>query len=149
MSITVSLMTVDDISSMYVTVKSNQDYLAELHPIQYLSYERFHEHYANLISTRRILIFAIKINGMFIGAIEADDRPNEYYVGYWIANHYRNKGIVSVALQSVMTHDLVDPKPIIADTKADNVASSRVLLKVGFIEIDRCEDRIYFRLDRP
>ena len=54
-------------------------------------------------------------------------------VGFWIARRDWAKGYATSALKQILK--IVTTRPILADIHVDNIASKRVLVKNGFIEI--------------
>ena len=150
MTITVSQLTEEDISSMYLTISENLGHIYELKEIQYLPYETFFNHFKNILDNNLLKIFAIRVNGLFAGAIEVATKDDRYIIGYWIGLAYRNRGIVTMAVEDVIKHDLAEKKPITANTRYDNLDSIRILQKLGFKETHRDSELIHYeRVDRP
>lgn len=84
--------------------------------------------------------FAIIFNGRVVGTIGAKGKPdskNVIEVGYGIAENYYNRGIVTEALGLFSDYFIREYSVdrIIANTDRYNIASQKVLIKNGFIEI--------------
>ena len=86
-----------------------------------------------------IFAFAIVYNGKCIGSIGAFRQSNIHFrtaeIGYYIAEKYWGKGIMTKAVQEVCGYvfDHTDIVRIYAEPFAHNVGSQRVLEKNGFI----------------
>ena len=59
--------------------------------------------------------------------------PNEYDLAYFLDNRFAGLGIMTQALRSFIAA-LPTPTTLLAETFADNVASQRILEKLGFIK---------------
>lgn len=89
-------------------------------------------------TTTRALLLAIEVNGEAIGAIGVHPLRNEYKktaeIGYWLAEPYWGKGIVTAAVKAVVpvAFERFDIVRLQAGVYSTNPASMRVLEKAGF-----------------
>lgn len=84
-------------------------------------------------------IFAIEINGKVSGGIglhpQADIYRKNAELGYWLAEPFWGKGIISSAIQEIIEYGFqnLDIDRIFARPFARNIASQKVLEKNGFV----------------
>ena len=84
------------------------------------------------------LPFAITIDGSFAGQVMIGNVLRDplwaAYVGYWLGSHATGKGVTSAAVAMVLDHCFgpVGLHRIEATVRPENVASRRVLAKLGF-----------------
>jgi [ribosomal protein S5]-alanine N-acetyltransferase len=95
----------------------------------------------------------LKEKNIAIGGIGLTGTPDEYgqvMVGYGLDKNYHNQGFATESLQALIQWVFEHPlaTSIIAETKADNLASQRVLSKNGFVQIDWKEDLMLWKLER-
>lgn len=94
-------------------------------------------------------IFCIDINGEAIGGIgvhpQQDVQCKNAELGYWLAEPFWNKGIVSKAIPQIVDYGFktFDINRIYARPYGTNVASQKVLEKCGFILEARFEKTFY------
>lgn len=83
-----------------------------------------------------------------IGLTGMPDEQGQVMVGYGLDKNYHSQGYATESLQALIQWVFENPvvKSIIAETKADNLASQKVLAKNGFIQEDRKEDLLVWRL---
>jgi RimJ/RimL family protein N-acetyltransferase len=80
--------------------------------------------------------------------------PNEQgeaEIGYGIDPAYQNQGYMTEAVQALIAWAFEEPacQSVVArDTKKSNIASLRVLAKVGMTQFQETEDAFYLRVDR-
>jgi len=91
----------------------------------------FEAHMARVRSSPDITHRAITCNGRLVGSIAAFVTDGETEVTYWIDRAEWGRGIASRALEVLM--ELVPTRPLHARAASDNVASLRVLQRVGFM----------------
>ena len=83
--------------------------------------------------------FAIDINGEAVGSIgvfpQADIHEKSAEIGYWLAEEYWGKGIMTKAIQAVVDYGFqtFDLNRIFARPFSTNFKSQRVLEKAGFV----------------
>jgi RimJ/RimL family protein N-acetyltransferase len=99
--------------------------------------------------------FAVRLpDGTLIGAMGVIDHPDgTIEVGYWFGIDYQGRGYASEALRATLDQIAADPllasRPVFAETRPDNAASIRLLMKMGFYPTGRPgprPNRIEFRL---
>ena len=90
----------------------------------------FEAHLARVRSAPDITHRAVTCDGRLVGSVGAFVVDGETDVTYWIDRAEWGQGIASRALELLM--DLVPTRPLYARAASDNVASLRVLQKVGF-----------------
>ena len=87
--------------------------------------------------------FAVRLpDGTLIGAIGAiDHRDGTIEVGYWFGVDFQGKGYASEALRGTLDQIAADPeltlRQVVAETRPDNAASIRLLIKAGFHAMGR------------
>ena len=81
------------------------------------------------------------------------DKAGKVEIGYGVKEFYQGKGYASEALRATLDQIAAEPalapRPIFAETRPDNVASIRLLTKMGFYATGRPgprPNRIEFRL---
>jgi len=89
-----------------------------------------------------------------IGFIILKGYPNEkgeVTIGYVIDEKYRRNGYATEALQTINTWILSHPQAnyVIADTEKDNIASHKVLERLGSERYLETEDLIWWRIANP
>jgi ribosomal-protein-alanine N-acetyltransferase len=95
-----------------------------------------------------------KEQNQIIGYIIIKGYPNEkgeVIVGYWIDEDcYRRKGHATEALKTLTKWIFENPvaQYVIADTEKTNIASHKVLQKVGAFRYKETEDLIWWKIDR-
>jgi RimJ/RimL family protein N-acetyltransferase len=112
--------------------------LRDIFPYPYTSYdaEFFISQIAN--SDNRQLTFAIELNGEAVGSIGAHLMNDVYRknaeIGYWLGQPYWNRGIITEALQALVTHifNNYDICRLFANVFYTNTASIKVLEKCNF-----------------
>jgi [ribosomal protein S5]-alanine N-acetyltransferase len=86
-----------------------------------------------------IHIFAIEVNGEAVGGIGIhpldDIHRKNAELGYWLAEPFWGKGIITNAIKEMVTHTFsnYDIDRIFAIPFATNIGSQKVLEKAGFI----------------
>ena len=70
-------------------------------------------------------------------------------IGYGTNTRYRNKGYMTEAVQAMCEWALNQPgvKSVTAETEKDNIASHRVLKKCGFVNYQKNENSLWWKLD--
>lgn len=90
----------------------------------------FERRWSRLRADETMIARVIVVDGEVAGSIGSWGGPDEREVTYWIGRSYWGKGIATDALDAFLT---VDPsRPLHARVAHDNVASRRVLEKLGF-----------------
>lgn len=86
-----------------------------------------------------IHIFAIDVNGQAVGGIgihpQADIHRKNAELGYWLAEPFWGKGIISRAIEPVVgfAFDTYDIERVFARPYGTNIGSQKVLEKNGFV----------------
>lgn len=130
-----------DLADMYRQVQRSRDSLVELGWIAQADWPLFYRHYHNILTGKKLDIFAVRVDGEYAGSVEISDRADHYQIGYWLGVDYRGQGIATEAVKSVLNR--LDGRPVMADTLIENSASSRVLEKLDF-ELEKTNDRSRF-----
>lgn len=92
----------------------------------------------NMANSQNNLIFAIDINGEAVGSIgvhlQTDIHRKNAEMGYWLAEPFWGKGIVSEAIKKIVKQafEKFDIDRIFARPFGSNLASQKVLEKAGF-----------------
>ncbi len=95
-----------------------------------------------------------KEKNVSIGGIGLTGMPNEQgevTVGYAMDSIFRNQGFATETVQAMVSWIFDNPEAmsILAETKNNNFASQKVLLKNGFQQAGQYEDYLQWRLTRP
>ncbi|REJ80072.1 MAG: N-acetyltransferase [Bacteroidetes bacterium] len=94
-------------------------------------------------------IFAIEVEGQAAGGIgihpQEDIHRKNAELGYWLAEEYWNRGIVSRAVKEMVEYGFrtFDISRIFARPFGNNIASQRVLLHAGFVLETVLEKTLY------
>jgi len=111
-----------------------------------------------------VRIFAIDINGEAVGSIGVfpgvDIRRNNAEIGYWLAEPFWGKGIMTEAVKQMVAYSFktFNINRIFAGTFGRNTGSQRVLVKAGFslearfeknyVKNDELEDEVVYAIRR-
>ena len=96
-----------------------------------------------------IHIFAIDVNGEAVGGIgihpQADVQRKNEELGYWLAEPFWGKGIITNAIKQVIEFGFktYDINRIFARPYGTNIGSQKVLEKAGFVLEGRFEKTIF------
>jgi RimJ/RimL family protein N-acetyltransferase len=100
-----------------------------------------------------LIAWAIEHEGMAVGSITLDDvcwklrawRVDRAELGYWLAPSRWRSGLMTEAAHAVVRHafDVIGLHKITVGCFADNIASRRVIEKVGFRFVGRLEDDVW------
>jgi len=101
--------------------------MAALHP---RDQDAFTKHWRKVLADPTVAKQTVLIDGHVAGNLVAFDREGKREVGYWIGREYWGQGIATAAL-ALFLHQVPD-RPLRATVAASNIASLRVLAKVGF-----------------
>jgi len=91
------------------------------------------------------LVWAITLRGegLFMGAVGLTPKPGSgaAELGYWLGRRFWGQGIATEAASAVVEYGLhsLGLAALTSGYFADNPASGRVLVKLGFVEIGRAE----------
>lgn len=97
-----------------------------------------------------VSIFAIEVNGKAAGGIglhpASDIESKNAEMGYWLAEPYWGKGIVTGAIAQMINYGFsnFDINRIYARPFGSNIASQKVLQKAGFV-LEARFDQTYFK----
>ena len=86
-----------------------------------------------------VKVFAIEVNGKAVGSIgifpQTDIHEKSAEMGYWLAEEYWGKGIMTKAIQEIVNYGFqtFDIVRIFARPFSTNLNSQRVLEKTGFV----------------
>lgn len=81
-----------------------------------------------------------------VGTVRADFDKGAWTLSWTVAPRHRGKGIASKMLALIVKEF---DEPLLAQVKADNIASSKVAKQVGF-RLEREENNVlFYRLDEP
>ena len=104
---------------------------------------------SNVTNSDPVNVFAIEVNGEAAGAIgifpQSDIHEKNAEMGYWLAEPYWGKGIVTRAIGQIVEYGFktFDISRIYARPFATNRASQRVLEKAGFTCEARLKNALY------
>jgi RimJ/RimL family protein N-acetyltransferase len=102
-----------------------------------------------------VVVDSLADDGLFgaglLGFKGCPDRNGEVEIGYGIDPDYQNKGYTTEAVRAMIAWAFQDPqcKSVIApNTQRTNLASNRVLAKVGMRIYRETADALFWRIDR-
>ncbi len=110
-----------------------------------------------LVADPQVVIRAIVADGELVGHLLAFSVEDDTELSYWIDRDHWGRGIATDAVRAAL--DAVPGRHVHAKVAIDNLASQRVLVKAGFVEIGRNRDvapargeettEVIFALTRP
>ena len=128
---TITQLQEPDLEPMFNEVQKSQYQLKELGWLAECTQDRFYNHYRAVVIQKHLQIFVIRVFDQFAGAVEVADRSDHYEIGYWLGAGFRGQGLSAMAIQGVINQ--LEPKPVVAATPVDNLASWKILEKLGFV----------------
>jgi len=144
-TVTVNRMTIADIPAMHHELRNSRGHLKELGWVATSLYRQFEAHFTNLIKNDKLWIYVIRVDNVLAGAIEVEPRKDSYFIGYWLGLRFRGKGIMTMCVKDVITHDLPDDKPYTARIVVGNEKSGAILHRLKFTETHTFENYTYFK----
>jgi RimJ/RimL family protein N-acetyltransferase len=94
----------------------------------------FDAHYRRVRNDPEVITCAIEDDGSLVGTIASFTVEGRREISYWIDPTRWGQGLASAALDAFLS---VEPtRPLFARVAEHNVASAKVLARVGFVEID-------------
>jgi RimJ/RimL family protein N-acetyltransferase len=94
-------------------------------------------HFAKVLSDNSILMRIIVVDDEVAGYLTKYDLDGEPQIGFVLGREFWGKGIATKSLREFLA--LVTVRPIYGRTAFDNVASMKVLQKVGFVRTTEAE----------
>jgi RimJ/RimL family protein N-acetyltransferase len=94
-------------------------------------------HFAKVLSDNSILMRTIVVDDEVAGYLTKYDLDGEPQIGFVLGREFWGKGIATKSLREFLA--LVTVRPIYGRTAFDNVASMKVLQKVGFVRTTEAE----------
>jgi len=98
-----------------------------------------------------LMVLVIEPSGAgLIGFKGEPDQQGEVEIGYGIVPAHRSRGYTTEATRALIAWAFQDPAccAVIADPKKDNLASNRVVAKVGMHVFSETEDTFFWRINR-
>ena len=145
MTITIHRLADSDLPDMHHELRNSLGYLKELGWIATSFYLPFRNHYRQIIKMDDLMIFVIRVDGKFAGAVEIEDRPDSWFMGYWVGIRFRSKGVATASILDILKHDLPYKKTLTARVAPSNKASIRVLKKIGMSETHQDSEWVYYK----
>lgn len=105
--------------------------------------EAFMQHWARLLADDSLWKKAIVADGQLAGHVGVFESEGRHEIGYWLGREHWGKGIASAAIEKVLP--MVRVRPLFAQTAQHNLASVRVLEKLGFVRV--AEDSEFSTID--
>lgn len=93
----------------------------------------FMAHWAKVLADPTITIRVIEEEGVVAGSILCHAWFGEPELSYWLGEEFWGRGIATEALQQFL--QVVETRPLLARVVYDNVASQKVLIKCGFVQM--------------
>ena len=93
--------------------------------------DAFTEHWTRLRANPTNFVRAIEADGQVAGNIGSFVRDGHTLVGYWIGKDHWGQGVASAALRQFL--QLEPRRPLRAHVERNNLGSTRVLEKAGFV----------------
>jgi RimJ/RimL family protein N-acetyltransferase len=97
--------------------------------------EAFQAHQVKILADSTNVFRVIEADGVVVGSIGSWDAGDDRAVGYWLGRDHWGQGYATEALQAFLEVDRA--RPLTAYVAVQNVASRRVLEKVGFSVVER------------
>jgi RimJ/RimL family protein N-acetyltransferase len=97
--------------------------------------EAFDAHQVKILADSTNVFRVIEADGVVVGSIGSWDAGDDRAVGYWLGRDHWGHGYATEALQAFLEVDRA--RPLTAYVAVHNVASRRVLEKVGFSVVER------------
>jgi ribosomal-protein-alanine N-acetyltransferase len=97
-----------------------------------------------------LLVIAAQRCGVGLAGFKGEpDKQGEVEISYGIVPAQRSQGYITEAVQALIAWALRDPacRSVVADTTIDNVASNRVLAKVGMHVFRETADALFWRIE--
>jgi ribosomal-protein-alanine N-acetyltransferase len=153
MDITIEKLHETDAERLFEFELENRAFFEEMVPSrgdEYYKFENFKKRHESLLDEQTeelSCFFLIKDkNGSILGRIniiDIDKSQKLGHVGYRVGKAYTRKGIASKALKLLMeTMSTQDVKKFLAKTTINNIASQKVLEKIGFKEIEIVDEEL-------
>ncbi len=105
----------------------------------------FLEHWVRILADPTVVMRTIVFRGAVVGNVGrfVDRDFGQPEVTYWIGRPYWGRGLATLALRRLLKEETT--RPLHARVAADNVASIRVLEKVGFVQVGKGRGFAYGR----
>ena len=97
-----------------------------------------------------VVVEAAQLGAGLVGFKGAPDQDGKVEIGYGIAPDFRNRGYMTEAVRALLAWAFDNPacQAVFADPRQDNVASQRVLAKVGMAVCRETPDLQLWRIER-
>jgi RimJ/RimL family protein N-acetyltransferase len=99
------------------------------------SWEEFEAHWLKVLGNRDVTTRGILLDDELVGQVTCFPRDGKSWVGYWIDREYWGRGVASQGLAILL--DEVATRPLFACVAVHNLGSLRVVVRCGFVEIER------------
>ena len=117
--------------------KNIAKYMADVFPHPYITQNA--TAFIEMVNSKNpVSVFAITLNGQPVGSIglhaQADILRKNYELGYWLAEEYWGKGIITEAIHKMVDYGFknLDTVRIFARIFGNNQASQKAIIKAGF-----------------
>ncbi|MEO0482265.1 MAG: GNAT family N-acetyltransferase [Planctomycetota bacterium] len=100
------------------------------------SSQGFAEHWDRVLADPQVFVRAVVEDGSLAGSVTCFPLHGKTWVGYWLGRRYWGRGIATQAV-SLMLGD-IHVRPLFARIAASNLASCRVVERLGFVAAETC-----------
>jgi RimJ/RimL family protein N-acetyltransferase len=98
----------------------------------------FDAHWAKTLADETVVLRTVLVDGEVAGNVVSFYGGPGREVGYWIGREHWGRGVATAALRLFLAE--LHERPLVATVAADNLASVRVLEKVGFVRVGDPDD---------
>jgi RimJ/RimL family protein N-acetyltransferase len=109
--------------------------------------EAHEAHWRRLRADPEIVVRTVVVDGVVAGQVLSFRRDGVRELGYWLGREFWGRGVAGAAVAAFLP--LVPQRPLHAVVAPHNIASVRVLERLGFIPDAPKGDVLVFRLDAP
>lgn len=142
----------DDAQSIFAVIDKSRAHLSkwgDQTSKKYPTLESVVKSIENPVSHGRLRM-GIWFRGEFTGGINLQPLPEQYYaeIGYWLGADFVGKKLMTTAVRAMVSYAFSDAGYyfLTANTHQDNIASQRVLGRVGFRKVSEANVYINYRL---
>jgi RimJ/RimL family protein N-acetyltransferase len=144
-------VTDDDLPTLYEFQRD--PVAAEMAGFAARDHDAFMQHKARILCDPNVRLYAVLSNDVLVGSVGGFEQGGVRQICYGISREYWGSGYATAAVRAFLP--IENQRPLHAYTAPHNIASQRVLLKCGFVQIgvERYEDKgevvedVAFRLD--
>lgn len=80
----------------------------------------------------------------FVGSADLGEQERGQELGYWLDERYTGRGYATIAVNALSAYAIGLYGKVVARSDLDNHRSHKVLLRSGFHETDRTDEKVFF-----